>query len=55
MNTGDIITFDVKKNFAFVKPLGGGGTGDALLFKDETTDMFFAIKKYVPKDKRSLW
>lgn len=38
MNAGDIITFDVKKNFTFVKPLGGGGTGDTLLFKDETTN-----------------
>ena len=54
MNTGDVITFDAKKNFTFVKVLGGGGTGDTLLFKDETTDMLFAIKKYVPKDKRYI-
>lgn len=54
MNTGDIITFDAKKNFTFIKVLGGGGTGDTLLFKDETTDMLFAIKKYVPKDKRYI-
>ncbi len=54
MNTGDIITFDAKKNFTFVKVLGGGGTGDTLLFKDETTNMLFAIKKYVPKDKRFI-
>ena len=54
MNTGDIITFDAKKNFTFLKVLGGGGTGDTLLFKDETTDMLFAIKKYVPKDKRYI-
>jgi serine/threonine-protein kinase len=45
MNTGNIITLDVKKNFTFIKILGGGGTGDTLLFKDETTDMLFAIKK----------
>ena len=44
MNSGDIITFDAKKNFTFIKKLGGGGTGDTHLFKDETTDMFFAIK-----------
>ena len=54
MNTGDIITFDAKKNFTFLKVLGDGGTGDTLLFKDETTDMLFAIKKYVPKDKRCI-
>ncbi len=50
MNAGDIITFDAKKNFTFVKWLGDGGTGDTRLFRDETTDMLFAIKKYVPKD-----
>lgn len=54
MNTGDIITFDAKKNFTFIKMLGGGGTGDTHLFKDETTNMLFAIKKYVPKDKRYI-
>lgn len=54
MKAGDIITFDAKKNFTFVRVLGGGGTGDTLLFKDETTDMLFAIKKYVPKDKRFI-
>lgn len=52
MNAGDIITFDAKKNFTFVKTLGAGGTGDTHLFKDETTDMLFAFKKYVPKDVR---
>ena len=49
MNTGDVITFDAKKNFTFVKVLGGGGTGDTLLFKDETTDMLFAIKNMYPR------
>jgi len=52
MNAGDVITFDAKKNFTFVKTLGAGGTGDTHLFKDETTNMLFAIKKYVPKDAR---
>ena len=46
MNSGDIVVFDAKKNFTFIKKLGGGGTGDTHLFKDETTDMFFAIKKF---------
>lgn len=54
MNSGDIVVFDAKKNFTFIKKLGGGGTGDTHLFKDETTDMLFAIKKYVPKDQRYI-
>lgn len=52
MNKGEIIKFDASKNFTYIKPLGNGGTGDTHLFKDETTDMMFAIKKYVPKDKK---
>lgn len=52
MKAGEVITFDAKKNFTFIKKLGGGGTGDTHLFKDDTTDMLFAIKKYVPKDPR---
>lgn len=52
MKTGDIITFDVKKNFTYISTLGSGGTGDTHLFRDETTDMVFAIKKYVPKDEK---
>ena len=52
MNNGDVIKYDVKKNFTYIKPLGAGGTGDTYLFKDETTEMLFAIKKYVPKDMR---
>lgn len=31
-------------NRYLVKTLGQGGTGDTHLFKDETTDMFFAFK-----------
>lgn len=49
MNPGQVIAFD-KKKFTFIKPLGSGGTGSASLFRDETTDMLFAIKKYDPKD-----
>jgi len=51
MKIGDVVTFDVTKNFTYMDHLGDGGTGDTYLFKDETTDMLFAIKKYVPKDK----
>ncbi len=52
MNNGDIISFGAPKSFTYIKPLGNGGTGDTHLFKDETTDTLFAIKKYVPKDER---
>lgn len=54
MNTGDVISFSTKKNFTYIKTLGIGGTGDTHLFKDETTDILFAIKKYVSKDKLSI-
>lgn len=54
VNNGDIITFNVKKNFTYMRPLGKGGTGDTYLFRDETTDMMFAIKKYAPKDNRYI-
>ena len=41
----------MKKKFKYIDALGQGGTGKALLFKDETTDMLFAIKKYETEDK----
>lgn len=47
----NIIEFDGKKEFRYVRPIGKGGTGDTHLFKDDTTDILFAIKKYSPKDK----
>lgn len=52
LQAGDIIEFDRKKQFKYIKPLGAGGTGDTHLFEDETTNMFFAFKKYAPKDTR---
>ena len=52
MNNGDVITFNSKKAFTYIKPLGSGGTGDTHLFLDETTGIQFAIKKYVPKDSQ---
>lgn len=54
MENGEIIKFDAKKNFTYIKKLGSGGTGDTHLFKDETTDMLFAIKKYVPKEAQYI-
>jgi eukaryotic-like serine/threonine-protein kinase len=52
--TDEIIEFNRAKQFKYVKPLGSGGTGDTHLFKDETTNMLFAIKKYSPKDQRYI-
>lgn len=50
MKNGDIIQFDRKKDFKYIKPLGSGGTGDTHLFEDETTELLFAFKKYSPKN-----
>lgn len=51
METGEIIKFDQSKNFKFVRELGSGGTGETNLFKDETTNTLFAIKKYKPSEE----
>ncbi|MDP4182108.1 MAG: hypothetical protein Q8942_13590 [Bacillota bacterium] len=48
--TGDIIEFNRKKQFKYINSTGEGGTGDTHLFLDETTGIYFVIKKYVPKD-----
>ena len=45
---GKILKFEAMKSFKYIKELGSGGTGSTHLFKDETTDMLFAIKKYEP-------
>jgi len=50
LKPGEIVEFDRKKLFKYIRPLGEGGTGDTHLFEDETTDMLFAFKKYVPKN-----
>lgn len=49
LQPGEIVKFNSMKHFRHISPLGGGGTGDAHLFKDETTEMLFAFKKYSPK------
>ncbi|MFJ7678269.1 protein kinase family protein [Peribacillus sp. NPDC097198] len=51
---GTVVEFNTEKQFIHVKTLGQGGTGDTHLFKDETTDMFFAFKKYAPKDSNYI-
>lgn len=48
MKAGELVEFNQSKYFKFVRELGGGGTGIANLFKDETTNTLFAIKKYQP-------
>lgn len=50
LQPGTPVKFDRAKQFIHVKSLGEGGTGDTHLFRDETTDMLFAFKKYSPKD-----
>ncbi|WP_297895510.1 protein kinase family protein [uncultured Desulfovibrio sp.] len=54
LEPGKIIIFDRKKYFKHIRPLGSGGTGDTFLFKDETTDSLFAIKKYSPKGTNDI-
>ena len=54
LKSGEIVEFDRKKQFRYIRPLGEGGTGDTHMFEDETTDMLFAFKKYVPKDIRHI-
>ncbi|EJQ43571.1 hypothetical protein IEQ_04899 [Bacillus cereus BAG6X1-2] len=51
---GSVVEFNKIKKFTHIKPLGQGGTGDTHLFKDENTDMLFAIKKYVPKGNNNI-
>ena len=50
LHKGQVIEFDRKKEFKYVRPLGKGGTGDTHLFEDETTNILFAFKKYNPVD-----
>lgn len=45
---GKICKFETMKNLKYIKELGFGGSGNTHLFKDEITDMLFAIKKYEP-------
>ncbi|MBK0009704.1 protein kinase family protein [Bacillus sp. S35] len=51
---GTIVEFNRIKQFIHIKSLGQGGMGDTHLFKDETTDMLFAFKKYAPKDSNYI-
>ncbi|PPA68724.1 protein kinase family protein [Jeotgalibacillus proteolyticus] len=51
----NLVEFEaIRKQFILVKSLGSGGTGDTFLLKDETTEMLFAFKKYVPKDSNYI-
>lgn len=51
IKTGANITFDKQNQFMYEKPLGSGGTGNTHLFKDVTTDIYFAFKKYEPYEE----
>ncbi len=51
LEKGKIVDFDMKKQLKYIEPLGKGGTGKALLFKDEITDVLFAVKKYETEDE----
>lgn len=51
INPGSVIEFNRVKQFTYLEPIGSGGAGDTHLFKDETTDMLFAFKKFVPKQE----
>lgn len=51
---GSEIVFERDKIFEYVKELGSGGTGDAVLVRDKEIDMLFAIKKYSPKNLENL-
>lgn len=48
LKPGKNVEFDMKKHFQFVKELGEGGTGKTFLFKEDITQIYFAIKKYEP-------
>jgi len=54
LQAGKLIEFSARKQLKYIRPLGSGGTGDTHLFEDEITEMFFAIKKYAPKDKKNI-
>lgn len=45
---GQIMEFQQSKPFRYISRLGSGGTGETHLFEDPTTNIKFAIKKYVP-------
>lgn len=49
INPGSVVEFNRVKQFTYLEPIGSGGAGDTHLFKDETTDILFAFKKFVPK------
>lgn len=44
----DVIKFLRQKDFAYIRDLGRGATGKALLLRDDMLGMYFACKKYSP-------
>ncbi len=50
---GDILEFTRTKKYIYEKELGQGGTGRAILMRDDITEMLFACKKYEPYDNKN--
>lgn len=48
LREGESIRFRCDRDLMFVRELGHGGTGRTMLFRDETADLLFAIKKFDP-------
>jgi len=48
---GEILKFIKTKEYTFQRYLGQGGTGTAILVKDEVTEFNFVCKKYTPYDE----
>ncbi|WP_026887173.1 protein kinase family protein [Clostridium beijerinckii] len=48
MNPGHIVKFIRQKEYTYQRKVGRGGTGKAILVKDEITGMNFVCKKYSP-------
>ena len=55
LEAGKVLNFKASKNFKYMEDLGSGGTGNTRLFKDEETDMLFAIKKYDPSPENETY
>ena len=55
LEAGKVLNFKASKNFKYMEDLGSRGTGNTRLFKDEETDMLFAIKKYDPSPENETY
>ena len=46
---GESVRFRCDRDLTFVRELGHGGTGRTMLFRDETANLLFAMKKFDPR------